>query len=302
MGDFMVSSERIQELGKLASLDHYFFGAEMVPVSGVLQPSTKTPRFRAILDTVRASYEAGLRHLIMLDSDSDPAASKQIEDAGGVVVNIDHETEGGLARPYVIAAQLIDCFAPTAVMAKFEGEKPLFEGVQGRRNMRVLIDAGRRYDILTGVRSASTWRSMPQFQVATEIPLGATIGQILEVSADTPSGVIAFSAAGRRLFMEYTDDNSWPYLFQMPFWGRRTRKLKVGEVTVDFSYHPAVVEEETGNPTIDQKRIDQVDKMLSSALKLLGTEGSLRAEDTAAVSQLRLQRDALAAIAQLVAV
>lgn len=296
MGAFTVSAERVQELGVSAKLEHFLFGAELVPVSGVLAEKTDAPRLQAVLDTVHASYRAGLQHLIMLDSSSHPDVEAMITKVGGVVVRIDHDTEGGLARPFVIASQLIDAYAPpSAVMVKFEGEKPVFDGVQGRDNLPILRDAGKRFDITTGVRTADTWESMPPFQVATEVPLGAAISDILDVSDDTPSGVIVLSASGRRLFQEVTSKNDWTYLIEMPYRGKRAL-LEVGDVPVDFRYHPFVVREEKGSPEFDRKRLRQMEVMLNGAIAVVGQE-SLCPNDRKIIRRLNLLKGGLSKLA-----
>ena len=264
-------------------------------VSSVWTKSAVSPRIEALLDTLRGSAAAGVPHLIMLDNDSVPEVAKPIKEAGGIIVHVDHETQGGHARPFVIASQLVDAYAPpSAIMAKFEGEKPLFEG-EFAENRDKLLKAGRDYDIVTGVRTADTWASMPAFQQATEVPLGAAIGDILDVSSDTPSGVIVLNAAGRELFQRITSVNSWIYLLEMPYRGKR-ELLEVGQVPVNFRYHPAVVAEENGNWELDKKRLDQMDIMLKGAIGVVG-EKSLSPRDREIIRRLNLQRTALGMLA-----
>ncbi len=258
-----VPNWRVFELNQSANLERRLAQAPLVAVSGVLQHDVNAPRFQAILDTVLASSMSGVPHLIMLDDTSHPDAAQKLIEVGAAVVVVNHETEGGLARPYVIAAQLLDAFAPHALMVKFEGEKPLFEG---GRNIDTLLEVGRMFDITTGERTRPTWESMPPYQVTTELWLGYVIGQLLNISHDTPSGVMALNGAGRKVFIENVIENSWPYLFTIPQIGVESG-CRVGSVPVDFRYHSAVVQEETGNPVFDAKRRAQLDVMLDAALQ-----------------------------------
>jgi hypothetical protein len=293
MGAFTVSSSDIMDLGIAANLKHRLKDAEFIAVSAMMANAVN-PRFMAIRDTLKASAAADVPHLVMLSNASIPEAADMIKAAGGIAVVIDQKTQGGHASPFVIASQLVDAFAPDAVMAKFEGEKPIFEG-EFAENRDKLLRAGHDYDIVTGVRTADTWASMPAFQQATEVPLGAAIGDILGVSSDTPSGVIVLNAAGRKLFQRITSVNSWTYLIEMPYRGKR-EMLDVGQVPVDFRYHPAVVEEENGNWELDKKRLDQMEVMLNGAIAVVGGD-SLSLRDQEIIRRLNLQRTALAKLA-----
>lgn len=293
MGAFTVSSSDVMDMGIATNLKHRLKDAEMVAVSAMMA-NALNPRFMAVRDTLIASAAADVPHLVMLSNTSIPEAADMIKAAGGIAVTIDQQTQGGHARPFVIASQLVDAFAPDAVMAKFEGEKPLFEG-EFAENRDKLLKIGRDYDIVTGVRTADTWASMPAFQQATEVPLGAAIGDILGVSSDTPSGVIVLSAAGRELFQRITSVNSWIYLLEMPYKGKR-ELLEVGQVPVDFRYHPAVVQEETGSWEFDKKRLDQMEVMLNGAIAVVG-EDSLSPRDHEIIRRLNLQRTALGRLA-----
>lgn len=293
MSELTVTNERANELGLLAGLGRAA-ARPLIAVSAVMTNDVGAPRFGAVLDTVQASRRSNVPHMIMLDNSSHPAASKKLDEAGAIVVEIDHETEGGLARPFVIAAQLIDLFAPEALMVKVEGEKPLFAGGW---NVREILDFGSRFDILTGERSGLTWDSMPPYQVVTESLLGPVIGEMLGVSYDTPSGVIIMNAAGRQTFIETTTVNNWTYLFVTPRVGQR-RGQRVGTITVDFIYHHAVVDEETGNPVFDNKRRLQIDAMLEEALKMPGKGEHLTERAIALVDALRRQRAQLEVLAK----
>jgi hypothetical protein len=257
-----VSVKRLSQLGAACTLEDRLKDAAIVAVSGVLVTDLDSPRFTAVLDTVRSSQEANVPHLIMLDSASHDSVAGYLERRGAIVVTIDHDSERGLARPYVIAAQLIDLFAsPDAVMVKFEGEKPLFaEG----RNVQTVLESLSDFDITTGVRSRATWDSMPPYQALTERWLGFAIGQVLDISVDTPSGVLVLGRGGRRVLIHTTEQNSWPYLFKVPYLGREMG-CTVGSIEVDFRYHPAVISEETGNSDFDKKRRDQLELMMHEA-------------------------------------
>lgn len=292
MVGLIVSTERANDLGLRAGMTH-LADAPLIAVSAVMTSSVETPRFCAILDTVQASRAANVPHMIMLDNSSHSEAATKLLGAGATVVDIDHDTEGGLARPFVIAAQIIDLFAPRALMVKFEGEKPLFES---GRNVDVIVRTGKRFDILTGERSHATWDSMPPYQVVTETLLGPVIGQMLGVSHDTPSGVIILNAFGRETFIDTTTVNSWPYLFVTPRHGQR-RGQRVGSLTVDFDYHPLVVAEEKGNATFDLKRRQQIDAMLQVALETAGGEENLDHASIEQVDMLRRVRKSLELIA-----
>lgn len=298
---FTVSPARLDEFGGTSigslKLSSALSSYKLTAVSSVLFPSVDVPRFHAVLDTVRASRDAYVPHMIMLDNSSHPAAGEMLRAAGAIVIELDHETEGGLARPFVIAAQLISAFAtPETLMVKFEGEKPLFaEG----RNVQMLIDAGKRFDIITGERTLSTWESMPPYQAVTEALLGVVIGAILGVSHDTPSGVIALNSIGRNVFIETTRQNSWPYLFETPYIGRGEHAARIGAVPVAFDYHPAVVEEETGNPVFDEKRRKQIDTMVEAAVKVVGGETEIPPTALARLRALQVQRVALERLAAL---
>jgi hypothetical protein len=261
-GPLAVSAQRVAEMSDATLLEMFLRDANLVAVSGVLQKDLNAPRFSAILKTLDASWTAGVPHLIMLDNDSHSDVASILRNHGGIVIDIDHETEGGLARPYVIAAQLMEEFAPEhAVMVKFEGEKAVFADSD---NVGFVLDACRIYDVASGVRTMATWVSMPPFQVLTEYWLGMAIGDMLGVSNDTPSGVIALTGEGRRFFIESVTDNHWSYLFGVPHNGLKAG-LRIGSFEVNFCYADEVVAEETGNPVYDQKRLDQIDQMLDRA-------------------------------------
>lgn len=261
----VVLTDRLSEILCETELPERLHGCELVAVSGVLQTSLEQPRFQAVRDTLRASAEARVSHIVMLDSHSDKDAFAALEEVGAIVINIDHGTEGGLAKPYVMAAQLIELCAPEAVMVKFEGEKPLFEH---ERNVDVILTACKVNHIVTGERSEDTWASMPPFQVQTEYPLGYVIGELLGISFDTPSGIIAMNSDGRRLFVEWVGVNDWSYLFTIPYRATKNFRYNVGTVEVNFRYHHSVVTEETNNSAFNGKRMAQIDAMLGGALAI----------------------------------
>lgn len=268
-GPLAVSPQRLAEMGEAPRLKDKLGNARIVAVSGVLQVDLEAPRFQAVLRTVESSRDANVPHVIMLDDSSQVGTGDYLRRHGAIVIDIDHDTEGGLARPYVIAAQLVEEFAPySAVMVKVEGEKPIFENAD---NVVCILDSSQEWDIGSGVRTPATWSSMPSFQVQTEFWLGAAIGQLLGVPSDTPSGVIALSSIGRRCFIDTVVDNDWSYLFGVPVTARK-QGLLTGSFPIDFRYAPSVVAEEEGNRTFDQKRLDQIDLMLSRAYLLYDGE------------------------------
>ncbi len=271
-GPLAVSPQRLRGMNETASLERAFNGAEIIAVSGLLQKDLDAPRFKAVLRTVDASQKSGVPHLIMLDDRSHEGTGDYLARRGATVVTIDGETEGGLASPYVIAAQLIEEFThESAVMVKFEGEKSVFTG---GRNISEIQEGVHQFDVISGVRTLETWASMPPFQVQTEFWLGSAIGEMLGVSQDTPSGVIALTSAGRKYFINSVVDNHWSYLFGVPLMARKSG-LRCGSFDVDFRYDSSVVAEETGNRVFDQKRLVQIDEMLDKAFELF--DGSSRA-------------------------
>jgi hypothetical protein len=174
-------------------------------------------------------------------------------------------------------------------MVKVEPEKNLFGGSDTPQHY---LDRCQGLDVATGERTIETWKSMPHFQVLTESVLGSAIGLLLNISCDTPSGVLVLSPEGRWLFLETTTQNDWTYLIRAPFEGgpyEFLRGLKIGSLPVTFKYHPEVVDEENGSSSFDEKRRKQLELMYGYALTQ-ATQVGLKIPDavTAMVNRLKL--------------
>jgi hypothetical protein len=230
-------------------------------------------RLTAALATATDSAKAGVPHLFMVDVESHPSAFDQLREAGGIVAPL-AAGEGGLARPYLAGAQIINLLVQQGVlpnevpMVKVEAEKNLFGS---RDSLDDYLRACRDYDVVSGVRTNASWESMPSMLALTESVLGYAIGHTLGISTDTPSGVLVLSANGRRALLRNTTEDSWTYLIEVPFQGLRLG-LAVGELPVTFDYHPAVVDEENGSDGLDQKRRGQFDTMFGYAVNLAHRE------------------------------
>lgn len=278
-GPFVISPKRVEELGDAVPALRQFWPVPppIIFESAVLCPDpygVDSARFAAALDTVASSRAAGVPHIIMLDDASHTDVAPALQQKGAIVVPIRHATEGGLARPHIIAATLIDTYAginPT--MVKVEGEKNLLH------HHELLTDfmwARERFDVATGVRRRATWESMPGYQCVTESVISTAIACIAGVPYDTPSGVIALSGRGRTL-LQGIETNDHSYLIRLPSNAKKAG-LRVGAFLVDFRYHPQVIHEEnsTKQRAFDEKRRVQIQLMIDSAVETAGGLSALR--------------------------
>lgn len=276
-----LSEARVAELtaGVASKTD---IDSPVVAVSGAMYvdpTGADKQRFRAALATADGSATAGISHLFMLDTRSAADVGEQLREAGGIVVPV-AEGEGGLALPYLTGASIIDQLIsqgrlPTdTLMVKVEGEKNIFGGSDTPDDY---LDVGRKYSVATGIRNLNTWLSMPNFLRLTESVLGYAIGQALDISDDTPSGILVMDGPGRAL-LQASAQNDWTYLISVPFNGKR-QGLNVGHFEIDFPYHNGVVEEENGNANFDQKRRDQFELMLGYAIELAAKHGRRTTEE-----------------------
>jgi hypothetical protein len=256
--------------------------SSVIAVSGAMYvdpTGNDAQRFNAALETAAGSTEAGISHLFMLDARSSTGVSTQLREAGAIIVPVARD-EGGVALPYLTGASIIDqlitrgILPPDTLMVKVEGEKNVFGG---RDTPDDYFNVGRRLNIATGIRSLNTWQTMPYFLRLTESVLGYAIGQALDITDDTPSGVLVLDGQGRELLKASTR-NDWTYLIGVPFDGKR-QGLNVGVFEIDFPYHRGVVEEENGNPAFDQKRRDQFTLMLEYAIDLATRHSKVPTEE-----------------------
>lgn len=293
MTGLLIPGDRIDEmLSKAAELDR-IEGERIVAVSAArfLDPEKKDyANATAAIETLESSRDAGIPHLVMLDDASHPDVAPTMAKAGGIILPVRSQTEGGLARPYLTAARLIDRIEPSALMVKFEIAKDLFACID---NIDRLANAAKRYDVITGVRSASTLDTMPDYLRLTEAILAMAIRD-LTGTYDAASGVLALTERGRRVFLQ-TQDTEWQYLIKTPY-AARLAGLRTGEVEVDFDYHTLVVEEENDSPLFESKRRDQLQLMLDGAIEAAGGQGSLNTRQLQTVASAR---SALAALKRL---
>jgi hypothetical protein len=275
----LVPERRIDELCTTAGLSR-LNGVRIVAVSSVMfrDPNgADKANYWAAMCTARDSSRAGVPHLFMVDSTSDPIVPRMLG-ANGIVLPVDHDTEGGLFRPYATAARVVDRICPRALMVKVEGAKNLFAN---RVNADAMASTGSLYDVATGVRSPETYASMPSMLALTESIL-ATVIHALTGTYDAASGVLAMSHAGRRIFLATTTP-SWEYLITTPHAARRAG-LRVGETRVDFRYDKDVVAEEEASRGQDEKRRGQLRLMLECAIQTAGGMDALNQEQYMAVT------------------
>lgn len=291
--NLLIPKHRIEELAGKLSRETDLGTAPVVAVSAVMCKNPTSledrARFAAALHTAATSHEASIPHLFMVDSVSDPLASEAIREHGGIVIPVQNGTEGGLARPYITAARIIDMVAPSALMVKVEGEKPIFAN---RKTECELLEAANSFDIITGVRDADTWGSMPAYLRLTESMMALAIRDIAGVPYDTPSGVLAMNKAGRRVFIARTTEPAWQYLLSTPALGK-SLGLRVGQAPVTFEYHPEIVAEENGNLAMNRKRRDQFSLMLDYAVTLAGGEEMLNDSQQQALASAAMMLSAL---------
>lgn len=278
----LVPERRIEEL--CATIDpSRLEGARIVAASSVMfgDPNrADKANYWATMNAARDSLRAGVPHIFMVDSASDPIVPKLLG-TNGIVLPVDHETEGGLFRPYATAARVIDRICPGALMVKVEGAKNLFAN---RTNLQMMAGALRSYDVTTGTRSPSTFDSMPNYLALTESILATTISD-LTGTFDAASGVIALSHNGREIFLR-TTTSAWEYLITTPHAARKAG-LRVGEVEVSFLYNTSVVAEEEGSPKFDTKRRRQFELMLDCAILTAGGEQALHPRQRQSVATAR---------------
>ena len=264
-GNLLVSRDRLAQMGQQSPKLHALRGADVVLGSSVLFNNTEDPRFKANLAAARDSARTGVPHLYMVDSTSHHDVFGQLAQAGAIAVLIDHDTEGGLARPYVIAAQLVGHFAgEDAVFVKLEGDKNL-QGA-GRQNIANILHAAITFDVITGARSLQTMLTMAPYQRVTEGVLATALRDIADVPYDVASGVLALTGPGRELFYQFSGTD-WSYLIRTPR-DAKAAGVPVGGVELEFSYDPVMVKAELD--VVDKKRRDQLEVMLSAAVTAAG--------------------------------
>lgn len=295
-GSLLIPENRIDELiGEVPELE-LLRRVPLVAVSGAMYTDPKgkdKARFTAALETVRSSRDMGVRHIIMLDDSSLEGVGVALQEAGAIVVPVRHKDEGGLARPYLTAARLIDRINRGALMVKVEAEKNIFSPCGNSINTYVtLMEAARRYDIVTGVRGQATLDSMPNYLRVTESVLAMVIRD-LTGTYDAASGILALTAKGREIFCQ-TTDAEWQYLIKTPAAGRVACR-SVGDVEIDFEYHPLVVAEENRDEAVDAKRRHQFKLMLDCAVE---TAGSLNTRQQQSVASARSFIAALERVAE----
>lgn len=292
-GSLLIPETRIDELiGDVAELDK-ITDSPLVVVSGAMYPDPSgkdKARYTAACQAAESSGITGAAHIFMLDDASHHDVAQTLRGLGGIVVPVHHATEGGLARPYMTAARLIDRVNPGSLMVKVEAEKDLSDCIV---NARSLLEAASQFDVITGVRDWQTQETMPSYLRLTEAILATAIRD-LTGTYDAASGVLALTARGREVFLRTTDDK-WQYLIKTPL-NARLAGLRTGGVEVRFEYHPDVVKEENGNAGVDAKRRDQLHLMLECAVEAVGGEGSLNERQLQTVTSAR---SALAALKRL---
>ncbi len=283
MSTLLLDNARISKLADLVS-PQFDLQPQLLAVSGAMYvrpEDSDQARLNAAVATARSSCRVGVPHLFMLDTQSPEEVTRQLRNAGAIVVPV-AEGEGGLARPYLTAALVINelCRRGTlpsdVLMVKVEPEKNVFGGID---TPQYYLEMCAGLDIVTGERTAETWESMPHYLSLTESVLSFTIGQMLQISGDTPSGVLVLNHAGRELLLEITDENSWTYLIRTPFEGLQ-RGLRVSSLPVTFTYYPSVTNQEDGNPSQDDNRRNQFRKMYDYAATLAAKHnGTLSSEN-----------------------
>lgn len=280
----MVSLERLDDLNDAYEVALGLQGVSLVFVSAVWVKELDDPRLQAVEESLRVTMASSgsVTHMVVLDDRSHPEVERRLRATGALVVVINGDTEGGLARPYVIGFQLIKEFGLSgAHVVKVEGEKPI--GTED--NIAALRGALRYRSVVVGVRSEETWASMPPYQAMTERQLGPAIAEQLGVPSDTPSGVLALSAAGIDIFLQ-CEWKKWEYLFGVPLIAKLVG-LSVGAVELTWLYSDFVRGQETGDPFFDNKRLEQIDAMLDEAERMANEAGL---PPSALVAELREQR------------
>jgi len=229
---------------------------------------TEAARFAAALRSVESSAAQDVPHIVMLDHASSNGVEEALRTRGAIVVPVGPGEEG-LARPYITAARIIDQISrrwTPLTMLKIELEKDAFAGHNLTSNYYLKAFEEDYLDIATGVRDQQTWASMPFALGNTESLLGYLIGELLDVTYDTPSGVLLLNAHGRALLQRTTTDK-WEYLISVPFLAHRLG-LKAGTLPVWFTYDKEVAAEENGSAVYDSKRAAQFALMWDYAHKL----------------------------------
>lgn len=294
------TADRIAELADIAT-PLVTAGSRVVAVSGAMYvniyvapggaPGADAARLQAAQATAVDSRLAGVPHLFMLDSDSHADAHEALAEEGGIVLPIDHATEGGLARPYLIGALVIDelvrrgILPESVLMVKAEGEKNLFGGSD---TLEHYLQCCTGFDVATGMRTNETWDTMPAFLGLTESVLAYCIEQLLDTTADAPSGILVLGSKGRKLFLDTTTANDWTYLIRTPV-DADYHGFRRSDFPITFDYHPSVVAEENGNSKLDDKRRAQFALMLDFAVDLTKEQG-LRSDEEIALLTDRFRK------------
>lgn len=293
MTALLIPESRISEmLADVAELDQ-ISDERLVAVSAARFTDPEKADFAnvtAAIETLESSRDAGVPHLVMLDDASHEDVAPELAKAGGIILPVRSQTEGGLARPYLTAARLLDRVDRRVLMVKVEIAKDLFAQIT---NIDALVGAAAKFDVITGVRNLSTLNTMPDYLRLTEAILATAIRD-LTGTYDAASGVLALNERGRQVFLQ-TVDPAWQYLIKTPL-AARMQGLHVGHVEVGFDYHPLVVDEENDNEKFEAKRRDQLQLMLDGAIEAAGGEGSLNTRQLQTVASAR---SALAALKRL---
>lgn len=308
----LLDSPGIERLGRLADRD-------VIGVSACCLPDihgNDEPQYLATIDMLASAQTLGFPVIIMLDSRSDASAAGVLRSLGAIVLPVVHNaddkfSESGLLRPYVTAGRVIDSARPYAVMLKFESGKNIFADPTNIDRMISAVELGA--DVICCRRSMETLASLPAEQRATESLLYTALSTIvgsyrssvgtsgLLVPHDATSGVIAMDFFARRELYRSTY-TQWQYLLELPFLFNRkfgsstslAAMSDVASVEINFSYHPAVVAQEEGNPAFALKRLQQMRLMANFAVELAGGTGNLSTPQRQILARLDILLEHLA--------
>lgn len=295
-GTLLVTRDRLAELGERHPKLRTLRGAPIVIGSSVTVHDLNDPRHTGgNMTAARNSAQRGVPRVYAVDNSSKALAGvvQQLEDAGAIVVVIDHDTEGGTAKPYFIVSQLVDHFAgENTLFVKAEGDKDIAKNPQ---NIAKLSLAARANHVITCGRSLGTFQSMAPYQRVTEGAMAPLLALIAGTPYDPASGVIALTSQGREAFYRFTGTD-WTYLLLTPHTAA-LEGLSVGGVTMSYTYHPDMVTAEN-NPETEAKRRNQLGLMANAAVEVAGGYDELSMDKRQAYNSLMAVLDGLEALAQ----
>lgn len=198
-------------------------------------------KYQALIGAARQSREAGVTHLAVVNGKSSEALVHDLQAEGALPIVVDSEWSG--LRPLQIGAAVVShmCEPKTLFIAIQDGTV----GMASSNTISTLREAAREHDVINGIRSAATLRSLPGYRAMIERVAANLVPVIANLSQDPLSGVLALNYAGRELLVESESDDT--DLLTVLATARKRGFKSTGRI-VDFRYDIHAVINEEGDP------------------------------------------------------